>query len=122
MGDSFLWGRSDVHGLSCPELHERAASDGPLLAVYYADWCGYCERFAGPWNALYPQVRVPVVYRDISDEEEDPCWEDRSAIRVVPTLVLWRAGSVAARLDGVLGRGIDPARLREWLAGNGLLG
>ena len=99
-------------------FHRLAASGAELLVVYFADWCPHCVRFLRECGPTLDALAGPaVIRRDVSDEDTDACWEDECSVKVVPTIALWRGGRIVARLDGVLGQGIEPARLARWFAG-----
>ncbi|HUR70279.1 MAG TPA: thioredoxin family protein [Candidatus Thermoplasmatota archaeon] len=74
---------------------------GRVAVMFTADWCGYCHRFLPHYKALREQWVV-----DISDDD-DPLW-DALAIRVVPTVIVFRDGVPAQRWAGVLGPGVVP--------------
>ncbi len=46
--------------------------------------------------------------------------EDRHSVEVVPTVILFKEGKEAARLDGAYGRGLSAAQLSAFLSANGL--
>lgn len=83
------------------------------VAVYVADWCPHCTRFLRQVREKGLAASVNIV--DISDDDTDPRWDELS-IEVVPTALRWENGAVVARLDGVLGRGLDPTRLEDFLS------
>lgn len=88
-----------------------------VAVVFTADWCPHCRRFAPvAEEAAARHADLPFALADISDDEGDPRW-DEYAIRVVPTVVLFVDGQPSARVDGVLGRGIQPRDLERFLRG-----
>jgi thioredoxin-like negative regulator of GroEL len=91
------------------------AASGPTVVAFIADWCGYCERFLPEFEkaaARHPERRFALA--DVSDDEADPRW-DEYGIHVVPSVMFFVEGKPAARLDGVLGRGVEPRVLEAWL-------
>lgn len=77
----------------------------PTVVMFWATWCPFCRRFRKTFDDLASSKpwRFAAVYLD---DYESPLWDDY-AVGVVPTLALFRDGSVVDREDGVLGYGID---------------
>lgn len=68
---------------------------GLVAVLFCADWCGYCHRFLPHFRKLPDGIAV-----DISDEDH-PLW-DAYAIRVVPTVVLFKDRVPVRQWAGVL--------------------
>lgn len=87
--------------------------------MFHATWCGYCLRFTPAFEqaaARNADAALHFAAADISDDDEDPRW-GWYGIEVVPTVLLFEGGKVAARLDGVFGRGIKPSDLDAFVRG-----
>jgi thioredoxin len=85
----------------------------PTVAMFWATWCPFCRRF----KPTFDKMAAAKPWRFVSvmlDDEANPLWDDY-AVEVVPTLALFRAGDVAERVDGVLGYGIDPSMVDEFV-------
>ena len=90
---------------------------GRAAVCFTADWCPHCRRFAPLFaEAAGTSQGMGFAIADISDDDTDPRW-DRYAIEVVPTVLVFEDGAPIARLDGILGRGIDRAQLSAFLQG-----
>ncbi len=97
------------------EFHKAVVdAEGPVIALFHAVWCGYCQdflpHFRGKDTGSIKKVEVNL------SEEINPLW-DTYRIDVVPTLILFRGGSVLDRADGILGSGLTEANLEDLLAG-----
>ncbi len=90
-------------------------AEGPVLTLFHAAWCGYCQDFL-PLFRVKDTGSIKKVEVDLS-EEINPLW-DRYRIEVVPTLILFEGGNIAGRADGVLGNGLSEADLEDVLAGS----
>jgi len=66
---------------------------GELVAVFVANWCGYCKSLMKELEATTVCFNLCEV--DIS-ETEDKAWEDYN-IDVVPTALLFKAGKEVGR-------------------------
>jgi thioredoxin 1 len=91
-----------------------AQAEGPVLTLFYASWCGYCQDFLPLFRATDAGA-VTKIEVDIS-EEINPLW-DTYLIQVVPTLILFEGEAVLGRADGTLGKGLTQADLDAILAG-----
>jgi thioredoxin 1 len=97
------------------EAFEREVlqAEGPIVVAFWAEWCPFCRRFRPLFESASSArgERFAIVRLD---SEDNPLW-DRYAVAVVPTVAMFRGGRLAARKDGVLGRGINGTDLAAFL-------
>lgn len=83
-----------VKKINAMELNRMLANDsGELVAIFTANWCGYCKGLMKELEVTTVSFKLYEV--DIS-ETEDEAWKDYN-IDVVPTVLLFRAGKEVAR-------------------------
>jgi thioredoxin 1 len=92
---------------------EVLRSDGPTVVAFWAEWCPFCRRFRPLFEKASSERGGRFAFVRL-DENDNPLWE-RYAVAVVPSVAVFRGGAVAARKDGVLGRGISAEVLAAFL-------
>lgn len=98
------------------DLEKLLAERGELAVLFYSAWCPFCTAFL-PAFEKHGARRPDSFARALTDGM--PAAEDRYLIEVVPTIILFRGGKPAARLDGILGRGITETMLSDFLKAAG---
>lgn len=90
---------------------EVRAPDG-RFALFYSAWCPFCTAFLPAFEeqaAAGGEAFIKVCTDDL------PELEDRFSVEVVPTVLFFKDGRLARRLDGRLGRGLAADGLRAFL-------
>lgn len=78
-----------------------AHSDRPVLVDFYATWCGPCQMMAPILEQVNAQLKGKLKVVKI-DSDRYPQIASRYEIQALPTLVLFKGGQPAERIEGVL--------------------
>lgn len=78
-----------------------AKSDVPLLVDFYAPWCGPCQMMAGILEQVNAKMNQQVRIIKINTENY-PQLASQYQVQALPTLVLFKQGEPALRIEGVL--------------------
>lgn len=91
-------------------------SDVPVLVDFYADWCGPCHVLAPVLAELEKQYSGKVAFFRV-DVDRAVELAGEHDIESLPTLLLYRNGSVVRRIVGAPRRGALVAELDGLIAG-----
>jgi len=83
----------------------------PVLADFWAPWCGPCRAMAPHFEQAAQNLRDRVRLVKVNTEEA-PQLAARYGIRAIPTLVLFKDGVEVKRVSGAM----DAGTLAQWAA------
>lgn len=81
---------------------------GERFVFFYSGWCHFCTTFLPALEEHANGSQVVFVKLCVDDL---PGLEEHFGVEVVPSVLFFKDGKLAKRLDGVLGRGLSEEKL-----------
>ena len=102
-----------VHTTDATFTQDVLQSDKPVLLDFWAEWCGPCKMIAPILDELAGeyQDRVKIAKINIDENPQTP---PKYGIRGIPTLILFKNGTVEAQKGG----GASKSQLSAFLESN----
>lgn len=84
----------------------------PVLVDFHAQWCGPCKAMAPALDQVAAEMagKVKIVKVDV---DENPQVTSKYGVRAMPTLILFKGGTVAAQHTGAI---VQKKKLEDWIA------
>lgn len=90
------------------DFDAELAAGGERFVFFYSGWCSFCTTFLPALEEHSEASQVVFVKLCVDDL---PRLEEHFGVEVVPSVLFFRGGKLAKRLDGVLGRGLSEKKL-----------
>jgi thioredoxin 2 len=91
-------------------LKQIERNDIPVVADFWADWCGPCHAMAPAYARVAAELEPAMRFLKV-DTEAEPSLAAKYQIRSIPTLIVFRNGRILAQRAGAM----DAGTLRAWL-------
>jgi len=108
-----------VHTTDATFSEDVLKSDKPVLLDFWAEWCGPCKMIAPILDELAAEYRDRVKIAKLNIDE-NPQTPPKFGIRGIPTLILFKNGTVEAQKVGALSKAQLSAFLENNLADDAL--
>ena len=92
-----------VHTSDATFAQDVLKSDKPVLLDFWAEWCGTCKMIAPILDEIAGeyQERLRIAKLNIDENPQTP---PKYGIRGIPTLILFKSGTVQAQKVGALSK------------------
>jgi len=92
---------------------EVLQSPEPVLVDFFAEWCGPCKAMAPALEQVATELAGKIKVAKL-DVDQNPDVTQKYRIQVMPTLMIFKNGEVAAQRVGAL---VQKKQLTDWING-----
>ena len=105
---------SIAHVTSQTWQSEVTASATPVLVDFWAEWCGPCKAIAPVLEEIAGELsgKIKIVKVNV---DESPDLAQQFGIRSIPTLLVFKGGTIAAQMVGAMPKAALKAKLESAL-------
>ncbi len=89
-------------------------SDKPVLADFWAEWCGPCRTMGPVLQELSREMKGKLTVVKINTDEQ-PSLASRFNISAIPTLILFQNGKEVHRVSGAMPLAALKNQLKPWI-------
>lgn len=94
------------------EFREAVKNSNKTLVLFYSAWCPYCQAFLPVYETHCQGDKGSACRVEVNDLGG---LDDAYEVDVVPTVLCFDNGTVAARLDGEPGKGLTEKQLLAFM-------
>jgi len=99
--------------LTGAQLERHIAADLPVVADFWAPWCGPCRTMAPIFEAVAREIEPYARFIKINTDVDQQI-ASRLDIRGIPTLIVFKRGKEIARAAGAM----EAGRFEAWIRAN----
>ncbi len=96
-------GKSIVHTTDATFDNDVLQADKPVLLDFWAEWCGPCKMIAPVLDEIAEEYKDRLTIAKINIDE-NPQTPPKFGIRGIPTLILFKNGTVEAQKVGAVSK------------------